>query len=231
MAGWMRDPNAVSASAAAAAASGHMTLGMHGGGQGGYQREPPRQVFGYDIRTGETIESRPYELTARASTREYFENVRRADGQGQGQGGGRVVSLNTPDLERQYSGSERDFANRETQMARDRETSRGREPRDRSRDRPQPLMLQHGGGMSGPPPYAGEPYTSYYPQPSGISHALTQSQYSPSHVERLSAQVTHLQEENSMLNDQLNQHRIDSAKRELDLVAYSIRLTSWLPSE
>ena len=33
------------------------------------------QVFGIDLKTGKTIESRPYEQTARASTREYFERV------------------------------------------------------------------------------------------------------------------------------------------------------------
>jgi hypothetical protein len=164
MAGWMRDP----AATASAAAQSQMVVA-------GPPREPTRQVFGYDIRTGVTIESRKYETTARASTRDYFETVRR-DGRD-----GRVVSLNTPE------GDSR-------------------------------------GGRGHPPP-AAPPYGDYlYPQPTG-------SHYPPLAPETLTAQVAQLQDEVVRLRDRAAQARADGARREMDAITHTIKLTTWLPGE
>ena len=185
------------------------------------------QVFGIDLKTGKTIESRPYEQTARASTREYFESLRPGSSGASGGGSGSVSSPHlamTPGHPRGATAPTGPSTGSGLERYHDRGYPGDRVPPPLSAP-PRPISERQL-----PPQADVPPHTTSYPQPN--SRSIPSSAPASAVPSGTSMnEVEYLQDQVIRLREALQHQTLEGLRREMDAVTYSLSLIDWVPSE
>jgi hypothetical protein len=177
------------------------------------------EVFGYNMKTGETIASRPYEISSRSSSKTYPMD----SGAGRlapvkptgGNGGGIGIGIAQPQAPGPGPGARTKRHRSETEGP-PISTPRGTPTQQRRDQRPSlPSTLA-------PPALNINTGYSEYPQPSLPS---------PSPIMALTSQVAFLEERIARLSEALSVERVENVRTHMDTLSYVASIALWLPSE